>query len=104
MAISNHTPKCLEFSKRFKNEQGITTHQAEDEQAHYFSAAVYLNGNEFICLDETEENKYMVYINNPNGYEGKQLIFAEYKTFGMALRKAEAIVGKREYPKPILIW
>lgn len=103
MANSNYTPKCMEFSKHFKGKQGITTHQVESEQ-RYFSGAVYINGNEFVCMDEIEENKYMVYINNPDKHEGKQLIFGEYKTFSGALKKIESIVSKREYPKPILIW
>ncbi len=51
-----------------------------------------------------EESGYMVYINNPNGHDGKQWVFGYYKTFGRALKKAAAIVEKREYPKPIEIW
>lgn len=45
----------------------------------------------------------MVYTNNPYD-DGKQWVFGEYKTFAGALRKTAAIVAKREYPKPILVW
>ena len=51
-----------------------------------------------------EESGYMVYINNPNGHDGEQWVFGYYKTFDRALKKAAAIVEKREYPKPIEIW
>lgn len=50
------------------------------------------------------ENKYMVYINNPKGHEGQQMVFGYYKTFVRAINKAKAIVEKREYPKPVEIW
>lgn len=104
MAISNYTAKCLEFSKNFKGKQGVTTHQCDNEEAHYFSGTVYINGYEFGCIDQLAENKHMVYINNPKGNDNQQWVFGYYKTFGRALKKADAIVEKREYPKPIEKW
>lgn len=104
MATSNYTSKCMEFSKNFKGMQGVTTHQSDDEEAHYFSGTVYINRYEFVCIDQLTENKYMVYINNPKGHEGQQMVFGYYKTFVRAINKAKAIVEKREYPKPVEIW
>jgi hypothetical protein len=101
---SNYTPKCLEYSKYFKGMQGITTHQSENIDYNDFSGTVYVNRYEFVCIDQMEESGYMVYINNPNGHDGEQWVFGYYKTFGRALKKAAAIVEKREYPKPIEIW
>ena len=102
--ISNYTPKCLEFAKHFKGKQGVTTHQSDNEEAHYFSGTVYINNSEFVCIDQLEENKYMVYINDPNGHNSEQWVFGYYMTFGRALNKAAAIAEKREYPKPIEKW
>lgn len=104
MAISNYTPKCMEFSKHFKGVQGVTTHQSDNEEAHYFSGTVYINNYEFVCIDQLTENKYMVYINNPSGHDNEQCVFGYYKTFARALNKATAIVEKREYPKPVETW
>ncbi len=104
MAISNYTAKCLEFAKHFKGKQGVTTHQSDNEEAHYFSGAVYIDGNEFVCIDQLAESKYMVYINNPKGHDTEQWVFGYYKTFGRALKEADAIAEKREYPKPIEKW
>ena len=101
---SNYTPKCLEFAKYFKGMQGVTTHQSEDIDYNDFSGTVYVNRYEFVCIDQMEESGYMVYINNPNGHDGEQWVFGYYKTFSRALKKAAAIVEKREYPKPIEIW
>lgn len=58
----------------------------------------------YIKKADSKESGYMVYINNPNGHDGEQWVFGYYKTFGRALKKAVAIVEKREYPKPIEIW
>lgn len=104
MATSNYTSKCMEFSKNFKGMQGVTTHQSDDEEVHYFSGTVYINRYEFVCIDQLAESKYMVYINNPKGHEGQQIVFGYYKTFSRAINKAKAIVEKREYPKPVEIW
>lgn len=101
---SNYTPKCLEFSKYFKGMIGIKTHQCEDIKYNYFSAAVYVNLYEFVCIEQIKEYGYMVYINDPNGHDGEQWVFGYYKNFSRALKKAAAIVEKREYPIPIEIW
>nr|DAG59157.1 MAG TPA: hypothetical protein [Caudoviricetes sp.] len=100
----NYTPKCLEFAKHFKGKQGVTTHQIDYEEANYFSGTVYIDRLEFVCIDQMKENEYMVYINNPVGHDEQQWVFGYYKTFRGALKKASAIVDKREYPKPVLIW
>nr|DAG73777.1 MAG TPA: hypothetical protein [Bacteriophage sp.] len=100
----NYTAKCLKFAKHFKGRQGVTTHQIEYEDAHYFSGTAYVDGYEFVCIDQLEEKKYMVYINDPVGYDELQLVFGYYKTFRGALKKASAIVDKRQYPEPVEIW
>lgn len=69
-----------------------------------FSGTVYINNYEFVCIDQLTESKYMVYINNPSGHDNEQWVFGYYKTFARALNKATAIVGKREYPKPVETW
>lgn len=104
MANSNYTPKCMKFSKHFKGMQGVTTHQSDNEEAHYFSGTVYINNYEFVCIDQLTENKYMVYINDPSGHDNEQWVFGYYKTFARALNKAKTIVEKREYPKPVETW
>lgn len=101
---SNYTPKCLEFSKFFKGRQGVTTHQIEYEGEHCFFGTAYVNGHEFVCVDQMKENEYMVYINNPVEGDERQWVFGYYKTFRKALRKMSSIVDKRQYPKPIEIW
>ena len=99
-----YTEKCLEFSRSFKGKQGLTTFQSENKEAHYFSGTVYVNHLEFVCMDELKEGDYMVYINNPEGYEGKQLVFGYYKSFRRALNRVASIAESRKYPKPIEIW
>lgn len=100
--LSNFTTKCLIFKRFFYFKMGVTTHEVEDTEQDMFSGTVYINRHEFICV-EKEKDKYMVYINNPDGHDGEQWVFGYYKTFGRALKKAAAIVEKREYPKPIEI-
>lgn len=46
----------MEFSKHFKGMQGVTTHQSDNEEAHYFSGTVYVNRYEFVCIDQMEES------------------------------------------------
>ena len=104
MGISNFTDKCMKFKARFNCMRGVTTHESDDEEANYFSGTVYINNNEFVCIDQEKENKYMVYVNNPVGHDGQQWVFGYYKTFRGALNKTAAIVEKREYPKPIDVW
>ena len=101
---SNYTAKCLEFAKYFKGRQGVTTHQIEYEDAHYFSGTAYVDGHEFVCVDQMKEDEYMVYINNPIEGDEKQWVFGYYKTFRRALRKMSSIVDKRKYPEPIEVW
>lgn len=104
MEDSIYTPKCIEFLEHFKGKSGVTTHQIDNEEAFFFSGTVYINHYEFVCLAQLEENKYMVYINNPEGHDSEQWIFGYYKSFKRALKKTEEITEKRVYPKPIEIW
>lgn len=104
MGLSNFTEKCIAFHTHFKGLKDVTTHEVEDEDSHYFSGTVYINRYEFVCIDKMDENKYMVYINNPPGHEGQQWVFGYYKTFGRSLNMMEATVRKREYPNPIDVW
>lgn len=92
------------FFYKISCKTGVTTHQSDNEEAHYFSGTVYINNYEFVCIDQLTENKYMVYINDPSGHDNEQWVFGYYKTFARALNKAKTIVEKREYPKPIETW
>lgn len=96
--------KCIEFLKLFKGKQGLTTFQNENKEAHYFSGTVYVDHIEFVCMDELKGGDYMVYINNPEVCEGKQLVFGYYKSFRRALNRVASIVENRKYPRPIEIW
>lgn len=89
------------FREKFKNIPGVTT--STEEWGEWFDGTVFINKREFVCLNRLSLDCWMVYINNP--YEdGKQWVFGEYKTFAGALRKTAAIMAKREYPKPVLVW
>lgn len=81
MTTSNFTPKCLEFAKLFHGKQGVTAHQSENIEQHYFSGAIYIKRLEFVCLEQLNENEYMVYINNPTGHPEQQWVFGYYKTW-----------------------
>lgn len=89
----------MEFSKHFKGMQGVTTHQSDNEEAHYFSGTVYINNYEFVCIDQLTENKYMVYINNPSGHDNEQWVFGYYKTFCQSLKQSNSNRWKARIPK-----
>lgn len=93
----------MEFAAFFKGMPGVTTFQSENTDYNDFSGTVYINGQEFVCIDQVEESRFMVYINNPYD-DDLQWVFGYYRTFRGALNKAKKITERREYPKPVETW
>lgn len=101
--LSNFTTKCLIFNRFFSYKQGVTTHEVEDSEQDMFSGTVYINRHEIICV-EKENDKYMVYINNPDGHDGEQWVFGYYEDFELAIQTMDVIINRGEYPQPLEIW
>lgn len=102
-SLSNFTTKCLIFKRFFYFRLGVTTHEVEDTEQDMFSGTVYINRHEFICV-EKEKDKYMVYINNPDGHDGEQWVFGYYDDFELAIQAMDVIIDRGEYPQPLEVW
>ena len=102
-SLSNFTTKCLIFKRFFYFKMGVTTHEVEDTEQDLFSGTVYINRHELICV-EKEKDKYMVYINNPDGHDGEQWVFGYYEDFELAIQVMDVIIDRGEYPQPLEVW